>query len=122
MNTNITKAEEVVQKQLDAYNLHDIDLFMANWADEAQIFEHPSKLLADGSAEIRERHINRFKESNLFGRLIKRMVIGNKVVDQEIVTRTFPEGPGHIEVVAIYEVVGDKITKAWFIFGSPVLD
>ena len=117
-----TNAEVVIKRQLDAYNLHDIDLFMANWADDAQMFEHPSKLLANGSAEIRERHIHRFREPNLFGLLVKRMVIGNKVVDQEIVTRTFPEGSGHIEVIAIYEVTGDKIIKAWFIFGAPVLD
>ena len=122
MNTKTTNAEEVVQKQLDAYNQRDIDLFMANWAEDAKIFEHPSKLLANGSAEIRERHINRFKEPNLFGRLIKRMVIDNKVVDQEIVSRTFPEGTGHAEVIAIYEVASNKITNAWFILGSAVLD
>lgn len=122
MNTQITKAEEIVQRQLDAYNLRNIDLFMANWAEDAQLFEHPFKMLANGAAEIRERHINRFKEPNLFGRLIRRMVIDNKVIDQEIVIRTFQEGTGHIEVIAIYEVAGDKITKAWFIMGQPVVD
>jgi hypothetical protein len=50
------------------------------------------------------------------------MVVGNKVVDQEVVTRTFPEGTGHIDVIAVYEVKGDKIANAWFILGSPVLD
>jgi hypothetical protein len=49
-------------------------------------------------------------------------VVGNKVIDQEIVTRTFPEGTGHIDVIAIYEVEDGKIAKAWFIWGSPTLD
>jgi hypothetical protein len=40
------------------------------------------------------------------------MVFGNMVVDQERVTRTFPEGPGQIDVIAIYEIEG----------GNPVLD
>jgi hypothetical protein len=114
--------EKIVQRQLDAYNARDIDAFMAMWASEARYFEHPSKLLASGAAEIRARHIARFKEPNLFGRLIKRMVVGNKVVDEEVVTRTFPEGPGHINVIAIYEVVDGKIANAWFILGSQVLD
>jgi hypothetical protein len=115
-------AEGIVQRQLDAYNARDIDGFMAMWAADAQYFEHPAKLLASGAAEIRARHIVRFKEANLFGRLIKRMVVGNKVIDQEVVTRTFAEGTGRIDVIAIYEVKDDKIANAWFILGSPVLD
>src|SRR6202790_1648510 len=99
MSTNdvCIDAEAIVQRQLDAYNARDIDGFMAVWAADAQYFEHPAKLLASGAAEIRARHIARFKEANLFGRLIKRMVVGNKVVDQEVVTRTFPGGTGHVE-------------------------
>jgi hypothetical protein len=104
------------------HNRRDIDAFMQLWAEDAQYFEHPSKLLANGAAEIRERHIARFREPNLHGRLLSREILGNKVVDREIVTRLFPEGPGHIDVIAIYETVGEKIAKAWFIFGTPVLD
>jgi hypothetical protein len=115
-------AEGIVQRQLDAYNARDIDGFMATWAADAQYFEHPAKLLASGAAEIRARHIDRFKEANLSGRLIKRMVVGNTVVDQEVVTRTFAEGTGRVDVIAIYEVKDDKIANAWFILGSPVLD
>jgi hypothetical protein len=115
-------AEGIVQRQLDAYNARDIDGFVAMWASDAQYFEHPAKLLASGASEIRARHIARFKEANLFGRLIKRMVVGNKVIDQEVVTRTFPEGTGRIDVIAIYEVKDDTIANAWFILGSPVLD
>jgi len=124
MTTSIlsAEAEAVVQRQLEAYNARDIESFMAVWSGDAQYFEHPSKLLANGAAEIRQRHLVRFKEPNLHGRLIKRMSVGNKVVDQEIVTRTFPEGTGHVDVIAIYEVIESKIAKAWFILGSPTLD
>jgi hypothetical protein len=121
-NDGLIDAEGIVQRQLDAYNARDIDGFMAMWASDAQYFEHPSTLLASGAAEIRTRHIARFKETNLFGRLIKRMAVGNKVVDQEVVTRTFPEGTGRVDVIAIYEVKDGKIANAWFILGSPVLD
>jgi hypothetical protein len=121
-DTGPTDAEKIVQRQLDAYNLRNIDAFMAMWSPDAQYFKHPSKLLASGAVQIRKRHITRFKDPNLYGRLIKRIAVGNKVVDQEIVSRTFPEGPGRIGVIAIYEVNDDTIAKAWFIFGSPILD
>ena len=115
-----TGAEDVVRRQLDAYNAHDIDAFMAVWADDAQYFQFPSTLLASGAAEIRARHIERFKEPNLFGHLIGRVASGNLVVDHESVTRTFPDGPGKVEVIAIYEVDNGKIARAWFRMGEPV--
>ncbi|MBF9234822.1 nuclear transport factor 2 family protein [Microvirga alba] len=113
---------EIVQRQLDAYNARDIEAFMSHWAEEAQYFAFPSELLANGAAQIRERHMARFKEPNLFGQLVKRMTLGNLVIDQEVVTRTFPEGTGRVDVIAIYEVADEKIAKAWFKIGTPVFD
>ncbi|PMS21954.1 steroid delta-isomerase [Trinickia dabaoshanensis] len=110
-----------VEQQLNAYNARDIDAFMQWWTDDCEYYEFPSRLLASGAAQIRERHVKRFEESNLFGRLIHRAVVGNMVVDQECVTRTFPEGPGEIDVLAIYEVADGKIAKAWFKMGTPRL-
>jgi hypothetical protein len=117
-----TAPDAVVQMQLDAYNARDIEKFMAAWAEDAQYFEHPSTLLASGSAQIRERHVARFREPNLHGSLVNRMVVGNTVVDHEKVIRTFSEGPGHVDVIAIYEVNGGRIAKAWFIMGPRALD
>jgi hypothetical protein len=63
----------------------------------------------------------RFQEPNLFGRLTNRLSVANLVIDQETVTRTFPEGPGEVDVIAIYEVENGKIAKAWFKLVSPRL-
>jgi hypothetical protein len=117
-----TDPEAVVQRQLEAYNARDVDAILAVYAEDAQQFEHPSKLLASGAVELRERFAARFKEPNLHARLVKRMVMGNTVIDQEVVTRTFPEGTGTIGLIAIYEVQNAKIAKAWFIFGEKTLD
>jgi hypothetical protein len=114
--------EAIVRQQLDAYNARDVDALLAIYAEDAQQFEHPSKLLATGAAQIRERFVARFKEPNLHARLINRIVSGNMVIDHETVMRTFPEGTGKIELVAIYEVQNDRIAKAWFIFGAKTLD
>lgn len=114
--------EAIVQRQLDAYNAKDIDAFMACWAEDAKIYAHPDTLLADGAAAIRARHELRFREPNLFGRLVQRMSAGNTVVDREVVTRTFPEGLGQVDVIAIYELAEGRISRAWFVMGEPELD
>jgi putative hydrolase of HD superfamily len=118
---NTPKSDDVaypVHRQLEAYNERDIDAFMRWWADDCQYYAFPSTLLADGAAAIRERHIERFKEPALFGTLLSRIVVGNIVVDHETVRRSFPEGPGDIDVIAIYEVASGKIAKAWFKVGE----
>jgi hypothetical protein len=114
--------ELLVQQQLDAYNAHDVDALMETYADDAQQFEHPATLLASGTAQIRERFAARFQESNLHAQLINRIVCRNMVIDHEQVTRTFPEGPGKLELVAIYEVRNGKIARAWFIPGTRTLE
>ena len=110
--------EAIVQCQLDAYNARDLEAWLATYAEDARQFEHPAKLLATGHAEIRARTAPRFQEPNLFAKLLQRSVMGNVVIDHEIVTRTFPEGPGSIELVCIYEVGDGKIRTASFIFGT----
>lgn len=70
----------VVQRQLDAYNARDVDAIIATYADDAQQFEHPSKLLASGTAELRERFAARFKEPNLHAQLLNHTVMGHIVI------------------------------------------
>ncbi len=113
--------ERPVQKQLDAYNARDIDAFMPWWSEDCHYYEFPDRLLARGASEIRERHLARFKEPNLHGQLIKRIAVANVMVDQETVTRSFPDGPGEVDVVAIYEIEDGRIAKAWFKMGPPRL-
>lgn len=118
----VTDPEAVVQRQLDAFNARDIDALLATYAGDAQMFEHPSKLLASGSAAFRERYAARFQETNLHATLLNRTVMGNIVVDHEEVSRTFSEGAGKIRLLMIYEVENGKIARAWSIAGAKTLD
>ena len=111
----------VVQRQLDAFNARDLDALLAIYADDAEIFEHPAKLLAKGSAALRERYSARFQEPNLYAALLNRTVMGTIVVDHEAVQRTFPEGAGKIQLLMIYEVQNGRIAKAWSIAGEKLL-
>lgn len=117
----MTEAESIVAAQLTAYNVRDIDAFMEFWAEDCQYFAFPDTLLASGAAAIKARHIERFREPNLHGRLVSRIAAAGLVVDHEVVTRTFPDGPGEVDVVAIYEVAAGRIAKAWFRMGPPRL-
>lgn len=122
MTTPATDPVAVVQRQFEAYNARDVDAMVAIYADDAQQFEHPDKLVARGSAEIRARFAVRFQEPNLQATLLHRIAVGDLVIDHERVTRTFPEGPGAVEMVAMYEVKTGRIARAWFHFGVKALD
>ena len=111
----------IVARQLDAYNAKDIAAFMACWSEDADYFAFPSSLLAKGKAAIRARHVERFQEPDLHGKLLHRIAVGDMVVDHETVTRNFPHGIGTIEVVAIYQVEAGHIARAWFKQGPPAL-
>ena len=119
---NDEDASAVVQRQLDAYNARNVEAILATYAEDAQQFEHPAKLLASGAAQLRECFAARFQEPHLHAALLNRVVMGNVVVDHEKVKRTFPEGTGHIELVAMYEVQQGRIARAWFICGPKTLD
>ena len=99
----------VVQRQLDAYNARDVDALLATYAPDARQYELGGALLAAGHEEMRPRFTGRFQEPDLHARLVQRVVMGNLVIDHEVVTRTFPEGKGAVELVAIYEVVEGRI-------------
>jgi hypothetical protein len=114
--------EEVVQRQFDAYNARDVEALMATYADDAQQFEYPATLLTTGAAQLRERITARFREPNLHARLLRRIVMGKVVIDHEEVTRTFAEGAGKLELIAIYEVHDGRIATARFIYGTKTLD
>ena len=115
-------AEVVVQRQLDAYNARDIDALLRTYADDAELYEHPSNLLAKGTMALRERFVIRFREPNLHATLLNRMVMGTQVIDHERISRTFPEGSGTLEMIMIYEVRGGRIARAWALNGAKVLD
>jgi hypothetical protein len=119
---DIDMPEHVVQRQLDAYNARDLDAWVCTYAPDARQFEYPDTLLARGREEIRSRAVSRFAEPNLHARLLRRVVLGEMVIDYESVTRTFPEGPGRIELICMYQVRAGAIVTASFVFGAKSLD
>ena len=108
----------VVQAQLDAFNAKDIDALMRSYAPDAEQFALHGERLARGHEELRPRYLARFSEPDLHARLLSRTVMGNFVTDLELITRNFPEGPGTLEMLCIYEVADGRIRRASFAPGA----
>ncbi len=115
-------ALSVVQAQLDAYNAKDIEALLRTYAPDAEQYALHGERLVQGHEQLRERFLARFAEPDLHARLLSRTVMGNVVVDHEIVTRNFPEGRGTLEMLCVYEVAQGRIRKASFAVGEKKLD
>ena len=106
---------DVVQRQLEAYNAHDLAAFMATYSDAIRLYRLPNAAPAFESkaamADFYGQH--RFSIPALRAEIVNRMVLGNKVVDHERV-HGLPDGV--IEAVAIYEVVDGLIQNVWFVY------
>ncbi|BEV73217.1 MULTISPECIES: nuclear transport factor 2 family protein [unclassified Paludibacterium] len=117
MPSSLSQAEVLAQAQLDAYNAHDLEPFLACFAEQVQVFVFPSTLQFSGKAAMRERYAQRFTDETLHARLLNRMVQGQTVIDQELVSLRLPEGPGTMEAIAIYDVQDGLIARVTFILG-----
>ena len=111
----------VVQAQLDAYNAKDIEALLETYAPNAEQYTLHGELLAKGHDQLRTRFLARFKESNLHAKLLARIVVNNIITDAELITRTFPEGIGTLEMLCIYEVEEGRIQKASFASGQKTI-
>ena len=109
--------EGFAQRQLDAYNARDLAAFVREYTEDVQVFRLPDPNPAIVGREALAAHYrdNRFNVPKLHAELVDRMVFGNKVIDQEIVTG-LPSGTMH--AAAIYEVTPNGISKVWFVSAS----
>ena len=104
--------EGIVQQQLDAYNKRDIETFLNTFSDKVEVYNFPNQLSFKGIENMRKNYADFFKNTaDLHCKIENRIVIGNKVIDEELVT----VNGNTINVVAIYEVNNGKISKVTFI-------
>jgi len=104
--------KQIVQENLDFYNNRDIDGFMSSFSKDIKIYNHgESKATIVGFNEVKEVYLDLFKNSpKLHSTILKRIVIGNKVIDHESITGR--NGNKEVlELVLIYEVKDDKIFR-----------
>ena len=108
--------EAVVQRQVDAYNAHDLDAFVACYGPAIEFRTMAGNVGAEkGLAPLRKGYDDLFKRfPALKVKVLKRICQGTFVIDQE---QAEGMGPKPITVTAIYEIEQGKIIHVWFIEG-----
>ena len=105
--------EQIVDAQLEAYNRRDLEAFLAFYADDAVLANHPDKVTQTGKAEMRARYQRSFANKDVRAEILKRMAFGRYVIDHERITA--PPAKGEIVAVAIYEIREGKIVRVTFL-------
>lgn len=105
----------IVQTQLDAYNAHDLDRFVACFSDDVCVYRMPVQAPnIVGKAALRAFYAeHRFSIASLRAELLNRMTLGDKVADHE---RIHGLGQQPTEVMAVYQVSDGAITHVWFFY------
>jgi len=108
----------VVQRQLDAYNAHDLAAFVACYAEDMTLWRMPATAPAIvGRAALAAFYgAERFNRPALRADLVGRLVVGGKVIDHELIVG-LDETPR--TAIAVYALgAHGLIATAWFFDAS----
>jgi len=109
---NEKEAEQIVDEQLVAYNSRNIDAFLETYSEDVELFSFPNNQTSKGQEAIRQGYEGFFDAPpDLNCEIKNRIIIGNKVIDQEHITAN----GGSFEAIAIYEIENGKIAKVTFV-------
>ena len=107
--------EKIIEQQVVAYNARDINAFVACHHPEVELYILGEKLpFAVGRAQIKTRYGEIFEQSpKLHTEIVQRMVMGNTVIDKEIITGRIGIEQQHY--IAIYEIRNGLIARVHFL-------
>ena len=93
---------DAVERQVEAYNAHDLDAFVACYAESVVIEDAEGRVLMSGRDAMRDRYGRLFENlPNLHVEIPTRIRVGSYVVDEE---RVSGRPDGDIHAVAIYRL------------------
>lgn len=103
---------DIVQAQLEAYNARDLNRFLATYSESVVIFRPPAAQPAiSGKTELARFYAEqRFNLAGLRADIVNRTVLGNKVIDHELIWGVREQA---FEVAAVYEVRDGLIQTVW---------
>lgn len=104
----------IVQGQLDAYNAHNLDAFVAYFGEAVQVYSPPHTLRLSGREALRSQYAALFAQApEVRAQVVHRMTEGRFVVDHEAVTGL--PGGRSLQAFALYEVVEGQIINLWML-------
>ena len=108
----------VVDRQHDAYNRHDVEAFLATYADSVAVQTLGDTVVVTGKARLRESTRSWFAGApDARTEVVERMVLGPFVVDRQRVSGGSEGTP--LEAIGIYEVREGLIRRVWSIPPPP---
>lgn len=108
-----TTPELLVQQQLNAYNLRNLDAFLEPYADDVELYSFPNQHDAKGKEAMRKAYAPMFSQlKELHCEVTQRIIQGNTVIDHESVIGF---GKDKLKAVAIYVIEKGKISKVYFV-------
>ena len=74
---------DIVQRQVNAFNAHNLDALLATYAEDVKLYDFPDQLLATGRSALRAHYEKQLgPDSKVHWEVRKRMVAGNVVIDE----------------------------------------
>ncbi len=108
---DVVSNDEIVLKQVEAYNNRDLKAFAFFYTDDVVFFDYPNTLLLKGKKAFKERFIKRFENTNLHCEVKSKIIFGSKIIYEEYIQTE----QRSYTVIAIYELENKKIKKLTFI-------
>lgn len=105
---------DVIERNLAAYNAHDLEAFIDCFASDAMIEDGVGNSLARGIDAIRARYRDRWEANpRLHSEILNRIRVGAYVIDDEHLTG-FADG-GEAHVVLVYRVENGLIVHVRYL-------
>jgi hypothetical protein len=99
---------DAVERQLAAYNEHDLDAFLACYHDLVVVEDAAGKLLCKGIGELRQMYGPLFRDHpDVKAEILHETRVGEYAVQEEVVTGMAPQ---EVRAVAIFHVSPDEGT------------
>ena len=108
---NVPPPTEIVNERNRALNAHDLDSFLATYADDVAIYVYPSKKIGDGKQHIRKIFSLYIEKKEVSTRVISTLEADGYVVVESATTFGKKIESG----IAIYEVRDGKIISVRFL-------
>jgi hypothetical protein len=104
---------DLVQAQLEAYNVQDLDAYCGFFAEDVIVADLNGAVTTQGIAAYRTRYAGVFQQfPQNKAELLNRIAVGRTVVDHEKVVCS--PGGETFEVICIYTLADDRIVRVDF--------
>ncbi|MBB1257075.1 nuclear transport factor 2 family protein [Streptomyces alkaliterrae] len=101
----------VVRRQLDAYNAHDLDAFVATYSPDVRV-DRPDGTTLEGADALRAAYAEQFAAARCHAVVENRLTEGRWVVDQEAAHGLADEP---IRLLVAYRVTDGRIDMVRFL-------